>query len=53
MTEAAAYVLDSFALLVYLQDEPAASRIKKLMDQAGKMNLGVMIFDLFLLENSL
>lgn len=53
MAEPAAYVLDSFALLAYLQDEPAASRIEKLMDQAGKekcrlllciINLGELLY---------
>ena len=36
MVESAAFVLDSFALLTYLQDEPAASRIEKLLEGAGK-----------------
>ena len=36
MTESTAFVLDSFALLAYLQDEPAAARIEKLLDNAGK-----------------
>jgi ribonuclease VapC len=53
MVEPAAYVLDSFALLAYLQDEPAASRIEKLMDRAGKekcrlllciINLGEILY---------
>ena len=53
MAEPAAYVLDSFALLAYLQDEPAAARIEKLMDQAGKekchlllciINLGEILY---------
>ena len=34
MAEPAAYVLDSFALLVYLQDEPAAPHIEKLLEHA-------------------
>lgn len=53
MAEPAAYVLDSFALLAYLQDEPAASRIERLMDQAGNekcrlllciINLGEILY---------
>ena len=53
MAELAAFVLDSFALLAYLQDEPAASRVEKLMDQAGKgkcrlllciINLGEILY---------
>jgi ribonuclease VapC len=53
MAEPAAYVLDSFALLAYLQDEPAASRVEKLFDQAGKekcrlllciINLGEILY---------
>jgi ribonuclease VapC len=43
MVEPAAYVLDSFALLAYLQDEPAASRIEKLMDQAGKKKCRLLL----------
>lgn len=53
MAESAAFVLDSFALLAFLQDEPAASRIEKLMDQAEKekcrlllciINLGEILY---------
>jgi ribonuclease VapC len=29
-------VLDSFAILAYLQDEPVASRLEKLLDNAGR-----------------
>jgi predicted nucleic acid-binding protein len=36
MAESTAFVLDSFALLAYLQDEPVASRIEKLLENAGK-----------------
>jgi uncharacterized protein len=36
MSESEAFVLDSFALLAYLQDEPDASRIEKLLESAGK-----------------
>jgi ribonuclease VapC len=43
MAEPAAYVLDSFALLAYLQDEPGASRIEKLMDQAGKEKCRLLV----------
>ena len=53
MAEPAPYVLDSFALLAYLQDEPAAPRVEKLLDQAGKekcrlllciINLGEILY---------
>ena len=53
MTQSATFVLDSFALLAYLQDEPAAPRMEKLMDQAGKekcrlllciINLGEILY---------
>lgn len=53
MAETAAYVLDSFALLAYLQDEPVASRIEKLLDNADKekcrlflsiINLGELLY---------
>lgn len=36
MTEPTSFVLDSYALLAYLQDEPAGSRIEKLLDNARK-----------------
>ena len=36
MPQLPAFVLDSFALLAYLQDEPVSSRIEKLLDNAGK-----------------
>lgn len=36
MAETTTYVLDSFALLAYLQDEPVAARIEKLLENAGK-----------------
>lgn len=36
MSPSPAFVLDSFALLAYLQDEPVASRIEKLFDNASK-----------------
>jgi len=53
MPEATVFVLDSFALLAYLQDEPAASRIEKLLDNAAKekcrlilsiINLGEILY---------
>ena len=36
MPQSSTFVLDSFALLAYLQDEPASSRIETLLDNAGK-----------------
>jgi len=53
MAEPTAFVLDSFALLAYLQDEAAAARIEKLLDNAGKekcrlflamINLGELLY---------
>jgi predicted nucleic acid-binding protein len=53
MTESAAFVLDSFALLAYLQDEPVAPRIEKLLENAGRekcrlflsmINLGELLY---------
>jgi predicted nucleic acid-binding protein len=53
MIESAVFVLDSFALLAYLQDEPVAARIEKLLDAAGKekcrlflslINLGEILY---------
>jgi ribonuclease VapC len=53
MPESAAFVLDSFALLAYLQDEPVAARIEKLLENAGKekcrlflslINLGEILY---------
>lgn len=53
MTASTAFVLDSFALLAYLQDEPVASRIEKLLDDAAKekcrlflslINLGEILY---------
>ena len=38
MTESPAFVLDSFALLAYLQDEPVASRMEKLLEKAAKQS---------------
>jgi predicted nucleic acid-binding protein len=53
MAESTAFALDSFALLTYLQDEPVASRIEKLLENAGKekchlflsmINLGELLY---------
>lgn len=53
MTEPTAFVLDSFALLAYLQDEPVGSRIEKLLNNANKekcrlflslINLGEILY---------
>jgi predicted nucleic acid-binding protein len=53
MAEPSAFVLDSFALLAYLQDEPVAARIEKLLENAGKekcrlflsmINLGELLY---------
>jgi ribonuclease VapC len=53
MSEPSVFVLDSFALLAYLQDEPVASRIESLLDSAGKekcrlllslINLGEILY---------
>lgn len=53
MTEPTAFVLDSYALLAYLQDEPAGTRIEKLLDNAKKekcrlflslINLGEILY---------
>ena len=53
MAEKPAYVLDTFALLAYLKNEPAAARIEKVMEIAGKekcrlfvsiINLGEVLY---------
>jgi ribonuclease VapC len=53
MADSSAYVLDSFALLAYLQDEPVASHVEKLLENAGKekcriflsiLNLGELLY---------
>ena len=53
MAEPSAFVLDTFALLAYLQDEPAAARVEQLMEQAVKekcrlfisiINLGEVLY---------
>jgi predicted nucleic acid-binding protein len=53
MAEKTAFVLDTFALLAYLKDEPAAARVEKVLEQAGKdkcrlfvsiVNLGELLY---------
>jgi len=53
MAEPAAFVLDTFALLAYLRDEPAAARIQKVLADAGRekrrlyasiINLGEVLY---------
>jgi predicted nucleic acid-binding protein len=53
MAEQSSFVLDSFSLLAYLQDEPAASRIEKLFEDAERqkcrlflslINLGELLY---------
>ena len=53
MAGSPAYVLNSFALLAYLQDEPAAPHIEQLLDEAGRekcrvflstINLGELLY---------
>ena|SRR5215208_6056870 len=53
MADLPAYVLDSFALLVYLQDEPAAQRIEQLLEETNReksrvflstINLGELLY---------
>ena len=53
MADSSKFVLDSYALLAYLQDEPAASRIEKLLENARKekcrllfslINLGELLY---------
>lgn len=48
MTEPIAFVLDSYALLAYLQDEPVGSRVEKLLDNAkkGKCRLYLSLINL-------
>ena len=48
MTDRPAFVLDAFALLAYLQDEPVASRIEKLLEgaQMEKRRLMISIINL-------
>ena len=53
MSEPSSYILDTFALLAYLQDEPVASHIEKLLENAEKgkcrlyfslINLGELLY---------
>jgi ribonuclease VapC len=53
MPQSQDFVLDSFALLAYLQDEPSASHMEKLLEDAGKekcrlflsiINLGEILY---------
>ena len=53
MAEPSAFVLEAFALLAYLQDEPAAARVEQVLEQAGKgkcclfvsiINLGELLY---------
>jgi len=44
MRDLPAYVLDSFAFIAYLEDEPAAQRIQKLLEDAKENKCRVYIF---------
>jgi ribonuclease VapC len=53
MTDSSVVVLDSYAILAFLQDEPAASRLEKLLHTASKqksrlllsiINLGELLY---------
>ncbi len=53
MANPSPFVLDAFALLVYLRDEPAAERVERLLTDAGKgkqrllvsiINLGEVLY---------
>jgi ribonuclease VapC len=53
MTEKPAFVLDTFALLAYLKDDPAAARVEQVLELAGKnqcrlfasiINLGELLY---------
>jgi ribonuclease VapC len=48
MADSPAFILDTFALLAYLRDEPAAGRIEKLLDsvQQGKCRLYLSMINL-------
>lgn len=48
MADQPAFILDTFALLAYLRDEPAAARIEKLLENArqGKCRLYLSITNL-------
>ena len=43
MADLPAFILDSFALLAYLQDEPAAPRVETLLENAKKEKCLLMI----------
>jgi len=43
MVDTPAFVLDTFALLAYLRDEPAAARIEKVLTDAGKEKCSLFI----------
>jgi predicted nucleic acid-binding protein len=43
MADLPAFILDSFALLAYLQDEPAAPRVETLLENAKKEKCRLMI----------
>jgi predicted nucleic acid-binding protein len=43
MTDETIFVLDSFALLAYLQDEPVASRIENLLEDARKDKIRLLL----------
>jgi ribonuclease VapC len=43
MADLPAFILDSFALLAYLQDEPAAPRVETLLENAEKEKCNLMI----------
>ena len=43
MAEQTTFVLDSFGLLAYLQDEPTASRIEKVLDNAAKQRCRLVV----------
>jgi ribonuclease VapC len=53
MADSSVFVLDSYAILAYLQDEPAASRMEKLLEIASRqksrllfslINLGELLY---------
>jgi ribonuclease VapC len=53
MADSSRFVLDSYAILAFLQDEPAASRIEKLLETASRqksrlllsiINLGELLY---------
>ena len=50
MADLPAFILDSFALLAYLQDEPAAPRVETLLENAKKEKCLLMISNINLGE---